>query len=636
MQKLVSYSGEGEFSLGKSMFQSPIKSGIFSSLGHHTEVYSLPCKRSRVTAPFVFNEEVYKKQKTTIEVLPDECLFEIFRRLDGNQERSSCASVSKRWLMLLSTIRKDEVSRTLEQKVIANNLENINGHLSRSLEGKKATDIRLAAIAVGTASRGGLGKLSIRGSNVARGVTDFGLKAIARGCSSLTGLSLWNLSSISDEGLIEIANECHQLERLDLCKITGISNKSLVAIANNCPNLTELSIEACSNISDEGLQAIGQRCRNLKSVSLKNCLEIGDQGIASLLASASYSLTKLKLHTLNVSDMAMAVIGHYGIAVTDLALTDLCKVTEKGFWVMGHGQGLQKLRSLTVASCFGLTDIGVEAVGKGCPNLKQLSLYKCALLSDNGLYLFAKSAVSLESLLLDECHRVTQCGIFSMFINRDTKLKSLALKSCLGYKDMTTRISLSRCNTLKALSVHNCPGFGNSSLMLFGKLCPELQHVELTGLHGITDNGFTPLIECCEAGLVKVNISGCVNLTDNVVCEMSKVHGGTLEVLNLNGCRSVTDASMAAIASNCLLLNELDVSECEITDIGIAALARAVHLNLNVLSISGCRLVSDMSLPLLLKIGGSLVGLNIQHCHGISSSAVGLLVDRLWNCDILS
>jgi len=636
MQKLATYSGEGDFSLGKSMFQNPIESGIFSSLGHHAEVYSLPCKRSRINAPFVFTGEVYKKQKTTIEVLPNECLFEIFRHLDGNQERSSCASVSKRWLMLLSTIRKDEISEASVQKSAHKDLENINGQLSRSLEGKKATDIRLAAIAVGTASRGGLGKLSIRGNNAARGVTNFGLKAIACGCSSLMSLSLWNLSSISDEGLIEIANECHQLEKLDLCKISEISSRSLVAIANNCPNLTELSIESCSNIGDEGLQAIGQNCRNLKSVSLKNCPLLGDQGIAALVSSASCSLTKLKLHTLNISDVLVAVLGHYGLAVTDLALIGLCKVTEKGFWVMGHGQGLQKLRLLTITSCLGLTDIGVEAIGKGCPNLKQFSISKCAFISDNGLYSFAKSVVSLESLLLEECHRVTECGIFSMLINRDTKLKSLTIRTCLGFKDLTFKIPSSSCNTLKSLSVYNCPGFGNSSLMLIGQLCPKLQSVELTGLHRITDDGFTPLIECCEAGLVKVNISGCINVTDNVVCEMSIVHGGTLEILNLNGCRSVTDASMVAIASNCLLLNELDVSECGITDFGISALARAVQLKFNVLSISGCRQVSDKSLLFLLKIGGSLVGLNIQHCHGISNSSVGLLVDRLWNCDILS
>ncbi|GJR53773.1 EIN3-binding F-box protein 1-like protein [Tanacetum coccineum] len=334
--------------------------------------------------------------------------------------------------------------------------------------------------------------------------------------------------------------------------------------------------------------------------------------------------------------MSLAVIGHYGLAITDLTFTGLCKVTEKGFWVMGNGQGLQKLRSLTITSCYGLTDIGLEAVGKGCPNLKHFHLRKSAFLSDNGVASFAKSAVSLESLLLEECHRVTQCGIFSVLINPETKLKSLTLENCLGIKDLRFGISSSRCNFLKTLSVRNCPGFGNNSLMLLGQLCPELQHVELSGLNGITDNGFTQLINCCDAGLTKVNLTGCINLTDNMVSELSKVHGGTLEVLNLNGCRSVTDSSMAAIASECLLLTELDVSGCTITDSGISALACAVQLNLQILAIARCGLVSEKSLRFLGKLGETLVGLNIQHCHGISNSSVGLIVDLLWNCDILS
>lgn len=629
MQKLVGYSGEGDFSHRKSMYTNPMDLGIFSSLGHHVEVYSLPCKRSRISAPFVFSGEVCKKQKTTIEVLPDECLFEIFRRLGGNKERSSCASVSKHWLMLLSTIHRDEISRASEKESVP-----IDGHLSRCLEGKKATDVRLAAIAVGAASHGGLGKLSIHGNNVVRGVTNFGLKAVARGCPSLTDLSLWNLSSISDEGLVEIASGCHRLEKLDLCQIPAISSKSLMAIANNCPNLTELSIESCSNIGNEGLQAIGRSCHNLKSISIKNCLLVGDQGIASLLSSASYSLTKVKLQTLNVSDLSLAVIGHYGIALTDLVLAGLPKVTEKGFWVMGNGQGLQKLRSLIITSCFGVTDLGLEALGKGCPNLKQFSLRKCASLSDNGLDSFAKSALSLETLLLEECNRVTQCGVFSMLVNCSSNLKSLTLENCFEIKDLAPRIPFSRCNAFRSLSVRNCPGFGNNCLVLFGNLCPQLQHVEFTGLHGITDEGFTPLIRSCEAGLIKVNLSGSVNLTDNMVSEITKVHGGTLKILNLDGCRSVTDASLVAIASSCLKLGELDVSGCTITDSGIAALACAIQLNLQILSISKCRIVSDKSLPNFVKLG--LVGLNLQNCDGISSRAVGRLVDRLWHCDILS
>ncbi|KAJ9555024.1 hypothetical protein OSB04_009638 [Centaurea solstitialis] len=324
------------------------------------------------------------------------------------------------------------------------------------------------------------------------------------------------------------------------------------------------------------------------SIMVVNCPLVGDQGIASLLSSASYSLTKVKLQTLNVGDLSLAVIGHYGIALTDLVLAGLPKVTEKGFWVMGNGR---------VTS-------------------------------------FTKSALSLESVLLEECNRVTQCGVFSILVNCSNNLKSLTLESCYGIKDLALKFPFSRCNAFRSLSVRNCPGFGNNSLVLFGNLCPQLRNVEFTGAHGITDEGFTALVRCCEAGLIKVNLCGSASMTDNMVSEITKVHGGTLETLNLDGCRSVTNASLAAIASNCLNLTELDVSGCTITDSGISALACAIQLNLRILSVSRCRLVSDKSLPYFANLG--VVGLNLQKCDGMSSRGVGRLADRLWHCDILS
>ncbi|KAH0712183.1 hypothetical protein KY289_008142 [Solanum tuberosum] len=50
---------------------------------------------------------------------------------------------------------------------------------------EEITYVRLVAIAVGIANLGGLAKLSIRGNNLCCGVTDVGLKAIARGCPTL-------------------------------------------------------------------------------------------------------------------------------------------------------------------------------------------------------------------------------------------------------------------------------------------------------------------------------------------------------------------------------------------------------------------------------------------------------------------
>lgn len=660
MQQLFNYSDDGNFLPGGPIFPNPKEASLFLPLAPQVDFYVPLRKRSSVTALFPSSEEIFEEKKpASIEVLPDECLFEIFRHLSGGEEKISCACVSKRWLMLLSTIRRDEIctkkvvssiqkekksnksdmkskGNEVKDEVVAEDVGG-DGYLSRSLEGKKATDIRLAAIAVGTSHRGGLGKLSIRGTNSTKALSNLGLKAIARSCTSLRVLSLWNLSSVGDEGLCEIANECPLLEKLDLCRCPAITDKSLLVIARKCPNLTSITIDSCCKIGDQCLQALGSCCRILSSVSIRKCPLVGDQGIAGLLSSASGSLTKLKLQALNISDMSLAVIGHYGKVLTNLALCGLQNVGERGFWVMGSAKGLQALKSFTINSCQGVTDLGLEALGKGCPNLKQFCLLKSAFLSDKGLVSFGKSAPSLESLKLEGCHGVTQFGFFGFLLNSGEKLKAIAMANCLGYKEFVVGFpAMKVCTALQHLSIHNCPGFGNVSVSILGKLCPNLQSLDLDGLNGISDEGLLPLIENCERCLSKVNLRGCVNLTDKVVSVIANLHGLTLELLNLDGCKYISDVSLAAIAEHCSWLCDLDVSECAITDSGISALARGCQLGLQIFSASGCPFISDKSLSDFLKLGQTLAGLNIQQCKGISSSTVDVLMECLWKCDILS
>lgn len=664
-------SGDNAFCHGGSIYKNPKEPSLFLPLGHDLDVYFPPCKRSRVRGPFVVSEERFEQKRTSIEILPDECLFEIFRRLPGGQEKSACACVSKRWLMLLGSIRSDETcvqkikvapkpKRTSSIKTIESSkdgnkkgavaadamkcdgeVEDLDmvdeGHLSRCLEGKKATDVRLAAIAVGSGARGGLGKLVIRGSNSTGGVTDTGLKAVAHGCPSLRVLSLWNLSTIGDGGLIEIANECHLLEKLDLYQCPAITDKALMAIAKSCPGLASLTIESCPSIGNESLQAIGRCCPNLKSITIKNCTRIGDQGIATLFSSAGNQLTKVRLEALSVSDISLAVIGRYGNALTDLTLVSLQNVKERGFWVMGNCKGLVNLQSFSVTACQGVTDAGLEAVGKGSPNLKRVCLRKCAFVSDNGLVSFAKAAASVESIQLDECHRITQAGLFGILVYCGQKLKALALANCFGIKDLLFGFQfISPCRSLRSLSVHNCPGFGDATLSMLARLCPNLSQINLSSLEGVTDAGLLPLVESSDAGLVKVNLSGCVNLSDKAVSAIAKLHGGTLELLNLDGCRNITDASLYAIGEHCFLLSELDVSKSKITDFGIAALAEGLQLTLQILSVSCCPLLTDKSLPAFEQLGDSLMGLNIQKCSGISYGIIDVLMERLWRCDILT
>ncbi|KAK9043797.1 hypothetical protein V6N11_072125 [Hibiscus sabdariffa] len=633
MHALVNFGGDDDFFSGSSFYTNSTYMDRLCSISSQVDVYYPSRKRARVNAPFIFGETVFQQNKQpSIDVLPDECLFEIFKRLPSGRERSSCACVSKHWLMLLISIRKAEYESLEAVKEntnsVSDDVEMISsdedeGYLTRCLEGKKATDMRLAAVAIGTSGHGGLGKLSIRGSSSSHGVTNFGLSAIARGCPSLRALSLWNVPHVGDEGLSEIAKECHSLEKLDLFQCPSVSNKSLISIAENCPNLTSLCIESCPKIGNEGLQAIGKVCLKLQSISIKDCPLVGDHGVSSLLSSTSSILSKVKFQGLNITDLSLAVIGHYGKSVTNLMLSGLQNVSEKGFWVMGNTQGLQKLVSLTITSCRGVTDLSLEAMGKGFPNLKRMCLRGCCFISDNGLVAFAKSTGSLECLQLEECNRVTQFGFIGVLSG--CLLKSLIIEKCMGIRDTSLEAPLSSCDSLKSLSIKNCPGFGTASLATVGKLCRQLQHVDLSGLCGITDASLLPLLESCEAGLVKVNLSGCLNLTDEVVLALTRLHGGTLELLNLDGCRRITDASLVAIVDNCVFLSDLDVSRSAITDSSVAALSYADQLNLQVLSLSGCSGVSNKSLPFLKKLGQTLLGLNLQHCNSISSRTIELL-----------
>ncbi|CAL9771710.1 unnamed protein product [Musa acuminata subsp. burmannicoides] len=631
-------------------------SSRFLSPGRNVDVYCPPRKRARVIAPLGFSfrgrEDVAaeKQQPRSIDTLPDECLFEILRRLPGEKERSSCACVSKRWLMLLISIRSSELAARmkttdesvkqptpdLSKGVCAEEKEcENNGYLTRRLDAEEATDIRLASIAFGSCSRGGLGRLFIRGSNSTR-VTDVGLSAIAHGCPSLRVLSLWKVPLITDAGLSEIADGCPLLEKIDLCQCPQISDKGLIAVAQKCPNLTSLTIESCSSIHNEGLQAIGRCCPNLKSVTVKDCMRVGDQGIASLVSSASSSLQRIKLQTLNISDIVLAVIGHYGKNVIDLALIDLQKVNEKGFWVMGKTLGLQRLRSISITSCSGLTDLGLQAISKGSPSLKQLFICKSEYLSDAGLRAFAETARALENLHLEDCNQVTLVGVSSL-LKCNPELKSLALVRCLGIKDITLcPTQMPSCVSLRSLTIHDCPGVTDASLQAVGKICPQLQNVDLSGQIGVTDASLIPLIGNSKAGFVEVNLSNCVNVTDALVAMLVKSHGGTLKVFNLDGCKHITDRSLLAIADGCSELDNLDLSSCSISDYGVAVLASARQLNLRILSLASCSKVTQKSLPFLGNMGSSMVGLNLQHCRLISTYGIGLLEEKLWWCDILS
>jgi EIN3-binding F-box protein len=166
-------------------------------------------------------------------------------------------------------------------------------------------------------------------------------------------------------------------------------------------------------------------------------------------------------------------------------------------------------------------------------------------------------------------------------------------------------------------------------------ICPQLENVNLSGLGAVTDNGFLPLIKSSESGLVNVDLNGCENLTDAAVSALVKAHGCSLAHLSLEGCSKITDASLFAISESCSQLAELDLSNCMVSDYGVAVLAAAKQLKLRILSLSGCMKVTQKSVPFLGSMSSSLEGLNLQF-NFIGNHNIASLEKQLWRCDILA
>jgi EIN3-binding F-box protein len=166
-------------------------------------------------------------------------------------------------------------------------------------------------------------------------------------------------------------------------------------------------------------------------------------------------------------------------------------------------------------------------------------------------------------------------------------------------------------------------------------ICPQLEQVDLSGLGEVSDNGLLPLIKSAESGLVKVDLSGCKNITDVAVSALMKAHGKSIKQVSIEGCSKITDASLFAISENCTELAELDLSNCMISDSGIASLASTKQFQLRVLSLFGCTNVTQRCVPFLGNMG-KLEGLNLQFCNMIGGHNIASLEKQLWWCDILA
>eukprot|EP00899_Mesostigma_viride_P025272 jgi/Mesvir1/592/Mv02033-RA.1 len=145
--------------------------------------------------------------------------------------------------------------------------------------------------------------------------------------------------------------------------------------------------------------------------------------------------------------------------------------------------------------------------------------------------------------------------------------------------------------------------------------CRRIHTLSLLGCKGVTDAGLRAVAASCGGELRYLDVSGCDLVTD---ASVSAIAAGCqqLEHLNVGGDESISDASMMAVAAHCPRLQHLNIRRTCVSDAGVSAIARGC-VGLRTLDVRGCEGVGDDSVaavaedcPLLenLEYYGSGVG----------------------------
>ncbi len=375
-------------------------------------------------------------------------------------------------------------------------------------------------------------------------ITDVGIKAIAKGLRNLQSLYIsCHITSdetyyeendgdlgnfITNEGMTSIASGLSNLNSFHICgRHCNISDVGIGAIVNSLPNLQSLSIIECG-ITDAVINDIVNKLPNLQVIEISECYNVTGAGTA-IIANG------------NLRYLRSLCIGCTIFNITD---TNVAVVTS---------ENLPNLDSLRIEGCRSLTDAGAKSISNGLPNLLSLYVTSCDNITNTGFNHMINGLPKLQLLYIDgHTCKITDSGLAAI-ANGLPCLQQLGIIGCSEITD----VGVSALTT----------GKFNNNLISLSIGARELSDMAVIAIV----NGFPNLQELHIVGRDVTDVSAAV-IAKGLNC---------LQKLGINGCRKISDAGIKEICDGVLhKLHQLDISHCDVSNVGIRAIAnsRLSHL----------------------------------------------------------
>lgn len=271
---------------------------------------------------------------------------------------------------------------------------------------------------------------------------------------------------------------------------------------------------------------------------------------------------------------------------------------------------LTSLVSLSLFTCWKISDECIGVICNNCFGLKELDLSDCWLITDAAMKTIGENLMNLTILKISGCRKITGSGFAPLGSN--LRLVHFDMSFCVGVQDIgAIHLSGACAASLKDLNISYCTALSTRAIAILFTNCCSLKKLNMNGNTACGEEG---LLSAAFAApdLVELHACYCASaVTGQTISAISscclQLH--TIEVAD---CPRISDESISAICCRCHSLRHISAPGCLLGDDAIASISILSSV-LRHLDISGpCRSSTSVSFLMLSEMCVSLTYLNIS------------------------
>jgi len=351
------------------------------------------------------------------------------------------------------------------------------------------------------------------------------------------------------------------LSTSDLCKCARVCQQ-FYRISVDESLWKEITLKKRKDLSDETLKKISKKAPISLTITQCHGKHVTEHGIRSLFQSCGENLLDLDFSACSGKALVgELILLHVSTRCRKLRSLDISWANVSDIGIQAVSEALTRLECLCMNGCQSITDEATRCIAnRHGENMRVLEMFGCFNITHVSLTILKDNCPNIETLNIGQCHKVSDNAI-SEFVRSAPRLENIDLRGCKQIRDNAIKALALNCPKLSTLVIANCPLITDDSLFAISSHLLNIRCIDVCGCPKITDKGIQALARACSK-LQMLDLSS-TKASDRAVMSLANYCFKTLEVLKMSFCHKITEISLEHLAKKCIRLTLLHLYGCK-------------------------------------------------------------------------